>query len=695
MPVSSRPLDKFAFLLTGPATSRYIKDLKNVFDTLTGFYNFPASNIWVVQGADSFVDSGLFTGAEQHAIGLESDPLQKLKDIFHTELPKNFIKTITDHIGSDAPPAGEFCTVVLYFTGCRDGASSTLDLVIRPGIASNEISLSCADLKDLIQYPRVGPTGNPFLRECLLNVIMQQDYCGSYNSSTALNAPLLINNRCFTYACGDAETAAAGVDGSQFTEGWTRGLQWKQRLSSLDPGDADYNKFTDQLSPAGDPYMITLEQASIFAGKLNNATNYGFFQALSGETAMHLGKPVLLMQDGIPNWWQTPDIFLTHPHGSDPDKHTDLYITDADDATGTYNNTIHVLFRNTGTHPVRCYSIGTKIFRTPFGVAPDSPPTQEEYGIAPNGGVLKPVNQLNFNDFSDNTIYEEHVWNTPFYSELTHQCVWAKVQLPDAGVIDFTWKVLINENEAQRNIDMGSDPPKSLSRQSNADTFRGNKKHIYSIQNPFKEKHRFIICTTPEFQKSTEYAMMKWYFPGRNGKWERPEFETIEKGYKGIVFILNGGESINIIGEFGFKKGVKEKKVEMPVEILVDRIEGMQTRPPMAKTLGGKFAAIAGFTIILTNEHATLECNVIDGKGDPINGAMVHIQTINGLQKGEFTTNKYGKVVLNSINPDVYRVEAVFKKLKSKRQIIELTGKKTANVKLEIILPQVKPEKKK
>jgi len=693
MPVSSRPSDKFAFLLTGPATTRYVKDLKNVFDTLTGFYNFPASNIWIVQGADSFVDGGSFTGAEQHAIGLESDPLQKLKDIYHNDLPVNFIKKITDHITADPPASGEHCTVVLYFTGCRDSLSTSLDLVIRPGTGANEITLSCADLKDLIQYPRVGPSGNPFLRECLLNVIMQQDYCGSYNSATALNGPMLINNRCFTYACSDSEQSAAGATGGQFTEGWISGLQWKQRLSNLDPGDADYNKFTDQLSPSGDPYMITLEQASIFAGKLNNVTNYGFSQLLSGETAMYLGKPVFLIQDGNPVWWQTPDIFLTHPNGTDTNKHTDQYITDADDATGTFNNTIHVIFRNTGTHPVRCYSIGTKIFRTPLGAAPDSPPTQEENGIAPGGGVLKPVNMITFNNFSDNSIFAEHEWNTPFYSELTHQCVWAKVQLPSSDPIDFSWNIFVNDFEAQRNIDMGSDPPKSLVKMSPADTFRGNKKHIYSIQNPYKETHKFILCTTPEFQRSMESAVMKWYIPGKNKRWERIGFETIDKGFKGRYFNLQGGEMINILGEFGFKPGVKARIVEMPVEILIDRIEGIRTRSPMAKSLNGKFAAIAGFTIILTNEPANLDCRVVDGKGNPLKGSVVYIQTINGLQKGEFPVDKDGRVLLKSINPDVYRVEAGFKMLKSKRQIIELAGKKTVIVNLEIILSHDKPVK--
>jgi hypothetical protein len=695
MPVSSRPSDKFAFLLTGPTDLRYLTDLKNVFTLLTEFYNYPAANIWVVQGSAAFQNAGDFINANQFAIGSSADPFQKLKDIFHSDPAGNLIKKISDHTSADPPPSGEFCTVLLYFTGCNNVASASQSLVIRPGTGTSEITISPADFTELIQYPRVGPAGIPLLKDCHLNVIMQQDYSGNYYSSVATDSSF-ITNRSFTNACGSTEKSAAesGSGSSVFTNVWTEGLQLKQ-LDNLASSDINFNKYADQLSPAPLPYHISLEQAKIFADKRSGATNYGYDQRLGGsESGLFLGKVDFLIQDGnnsTVGWWESPDITLTHPnYSANPLKRDDLYITDLTTSlVGPFNNTINVDFRNIGTHPVKFYNIGIQIYRTPVG---PSAQTLQVVGLD-TGTVLKPTNVISYNSFSNNN-KQTYSWNTPFYTGITHQCIRAKVQLPDIS-INFSWSVTANNAEAQRNTDLSSDPPGTGSRFEPGDEFRGNKKHLYKIQNPFREPHTFIIATLPEYQKAMESVKMIWYFADKDGKWERKKFEIIEKGFGGFFFVLNGGETKTILGEFGFMKEYKEKKVRLPVEILIDRITGIKTRTPLAESLSGKFAALAGFTIIMTYEPANMFIKVTDMKGNPVPDAIINIQTVNGLNKEQLPVDKNGELILKAINPDVFLIKAIAKSGESGDQIVQLSGGTTEKVLLEIISPKHKRLSKK
>ena len=51
MAITHRSEDKYAFLFTGPTLDPFIQDLKNVFQTLVEYYNYPASHITVVLGS--------------------------------------------------------------------------------------------------------------------------------------------------------------------------------------------------------------------------------------------------------------------------------------------------------------------------------------------------------------------------------------------------------------------------------------------------------------------------------------------------------------------------------------------------------------------------------------------------------------------------------------------------------------------
>lgn len=683
MPVSSRPSDKFAFLLTGPSSVRYLQDLKNVFETLTSFYNYPPENIWVVQGNSLFLNPGNFPGANQVAIGT-GDPLQNLKDVFHNN-PLGFAESIENHILLDPPPPGENCTVVLYFTGAQEpGAPAGNNLVVRPWNGTNEVSITPTDFTKLIQFPFDPDNGvfsNPLLKQCHLNVIMQQDHAGYYFDSVITNADR-IDNRSFTSACGASEISAAGLSGGLFTEAWVDGLKFR-RLDNLDPWDADYSKFADLLLPLAEPYLISMKQAKLFAGKRSGALNYGYGESLSSESAIFLGKPSFLIRDGdgiSAGWWESPDIYLTHL--GFPGKKDDLYIPDLEsDDVAPWNNTVNVDFRNTGTHPVRAFSLGIQVFSTPLGSAN---PKLELTG-QDTGTILQPVRQTNYNTFTGSSLHT-YAWDAPFYEGITHECILAKVVLPNIP-IDFTWDVLSEPNHAQRNTDVSSDPPKSAGKPEPADIFRGKTQHMYTIKNPFAESHEFILLTLPELQKSLNYSSLD-LFTRRDNKWIKLKPEKLEKGYRKLSFRLRGGESVDIIGEFGIKKKCRRgQRMRLPVEVLIDRINGSKTRMPHAKSLRGKYSAIAGFTIILLYQPANLICRVTDKKGAPVTGADVKIQTVNKFKTGQFKTNKEGEVALKAINPDVYRINATSGLIRPADRIVQVTGGET--VRVEITLERV------
>jgi|WetSurMetagenome_2_1015567.scaffolds.fasta_scaffold27987_3 hypothetical protein len=689
MPVSSRPSDKFAFLFTGLTTARYIADLKSVYDTLVDYYNYPAANIWVVQGANAFVNPSSFSTINQFAIGT-GDPLQNLKDLFHNNAT-SFAKTVNNHFTADPPPSGEYCTALVYFTGAQDPGNLTLNtnLILRPDAGVSEVGIAPSDFTLLLQYPNNQPTpANPLLRFCHLNVIMQQDYSGLYYNSVITDATRIIN-RSFTNSCGSAETALAGSTCSRFTEVWTEALKFG-KLDNLDPLDVDYSKYADLLAPVTDQYLISLQQAEIFASKRAPAANYGFDQRLTGESALYLGKPVLLIQDGdnsTVGWWESPDIYLTHL--GFPGKKDDLYIPDPlSDVTSPWNNTVNVAFRNTGTHPVRAYSIGIQIYRTPLGTA-DNTLTVSNMDT---GSPLKPTILTGYNTFSNSNMLV-YQWENPFYTGITHECIRAKVQLPITP-ISLVWDVLAGEAEAQRNTDVSYDPPKKGHRVRPGDEFRGNKKHLYSVHNPFKETHKFVITTTPEFQSSLNSVSMNWYVSGKNNKWEKLVFEKIDKGFYGATFMLQGGEVKSILGEFGFKTDPKDRKARLPVEILIDRINGDKTRKPQAPSLAGTLSAIAGFTIILTYAPASIQIKVVDEKNRPVPDAAIHIQTVNGLNKEKLTADKNGELTLKSINPDVFTLKATSDSGESEGQILQLSGGESAKVKLEIIRTKHRTAKK-
>lgn len=245
--------------------------------------------------------------------------------------------------------------------------------------------------------------------------------------------------------------------------------------------------------------LISLEEAKEFAVQIDPRVVSSSTPGYAGAGGpQYLGLPAFLIRDSTPNYWESPDIYLTHPnHPSAPAG--DLYIPDPLGATPPYNNTINVDVRNKGTHPVRAYSLGIELFKSGIGVTNEKATVCD---IIPAGGILFPINITDIGTPNDKK--DTYQWNTPFYEGTTHECVRAEAKLLCSNV-DFAWSVEANQFEAQRNTDemeiIPLSQPLHLSQPLPFPDLQGFKEHTYGIQNPFDDPRTFILGFPEEYQE--------------------------------------------------------------------------------------------------------------------------------------------------------------------------------------------------
>ena len=77
MAINYHSQDKYAFLFTGPTVDRFLKDLENVFQVLTEYYQYPPANITIVHGSTPAVMPS-FAGATVIDISGAADPATEL-----------------------------------------------------------------------------------------------------------------------------------------------------------------------------------------------------------------------------------------------------------------------------------------------------------------------------------------------------------------------------------------------------------------------------------------------------------------------------------------------------------------------------------------------------------------------------------------------------------------------------------------
>ena len=327
------PADKYAFLFTGPTLEGHMKNLENVFQTLTEYYNYPASNITIVLGSTPSVAPS-FSGATVITAATATD-LQTALTTFRTAA------------------SGASKTALLYFTGGGISESGVSKLVIDDGDGSNNVDPTwlAAQLSGF---------------SCHVNVVMQQSFSGGFISAMTGSG---LTQRSFTSACsGTEECYGNNVLGGFFTHGWVKGL----KLEALPAGTLDAGKYADEMDGSTER-LVSLEEAKEFGKQVHDLMGFAAFSTPSynGSGSPHyLGEPAFLIRDGSTPWYESPDIYLTHPNhpwvDADP-INSDLYIPDMLGSPAPFNNTINVDVRNVGTHPVRIYSLGVGRFKMPFG----------------------------------------------------------------------------------------------------------------------------------------------------------------------------------------------------------------------------------------------------------------------------------------------------------------------------------------
>ena len=643
MAITYRPQDKYAFLFTGPTQGRFMKDLENVFEVLTDYYNYPPANIMVVFGSAPPA-TPTFPGATTATIGSVTD--------LDTQLG-NFAA-----MASGPVPLG-WKSALVYFTG--GGLDAPVRLVIDASGATT--------IDPVWLTPRLNA-----ITACHVNVVAQQAYGGGFEN--ALTASML-TQWSFTHACGATEGPSFGNStlGGYFTDAWVRGLKMVQ----LPAGTVDAGSFADQLGAGAQAanLQISMGEAEEYVHQIFDSLNYTTalpVPNIPGHTAaggpQYLGEQAFLVQDGSTQWWESPDIVLSHPnHPWVPPG--DLWIPDLPGATPPYNNTIAITLLNKGTHPARRYSLGIELFRTGTSVTN----TQNTVcDTVPAGGLLLPGQTDTFE------------WNTLFEDGLTHECIKVEAERL-CGDVDYVWAPNVEQNEAQRNTDeMAIVPPPASPMPYPG--LQGFRKHGYGFRNPFDGPRTFIVPMPEILAKYADVLKLDW-FATRPGQAEEFPLEIHPRPFPHLRFILKSDEARDIVVAARLKPEFPlDGEVELPFQILVEgEWRGNDVRAANLTAELPTFAPLAGFTVVIRAGAATLQGVVTDREGRPAEGAKVFLRTVDDFQGAALTADKGGKYQFAGINPDVYRIRAEGVDWSSKEESVVLLKGADETVELQLDRP--------
>lgn len=631
MTITASPADKYAFLFAGRTLASDMKDLDNVFQTLTKYYQYPAANITVVLGSTPEV-----------ATSFSSATLVNITNA--AQLQASLATFAASASGPTVSGAGSK-TALLYFTGGGVKQAGVSRLAI-DGAADGSNNVDPAWLQARLSG---GAFGN-----CHVNVVMQQSFSGGFKSAL-IGAG--IAQWSFTSACNDAETSWGNVtEGGFFTSCWVRGL----KLEQLPAGAPDAGKFADQLGSVGDgaDRLVSLQEATAFGKQVHDLMGYGAFSTPScdGIGPQWLGLPSFLIRDNPGwEWWESPDIYLTYPnHPWLPAG--DHYITDMVGVvppSGKYNNTINVDVRNVGTHPVRIYSLGVELFKTGAG-ATDVPIT--ECNRVPSEGLLLPISPDDIEKPADKKDHYE--WNTPFYVGTTHECVKAEAERLCSDVT-FAWDVEARDNEGQRNTDEMTLIPPPPAPPQHVKNLQGFMEHIYGIENRFETPHRFILVFPEKLAEYEDMLDLRWFALPREGQAEANPLEVVTEPVPHIPFLLKGKESKNIILRLAMRPEFKlEGALRLPFDIMVQGDwPGVDRQFALADRLPS-FVRISGFTVVVRRGSAALKGAVLDAKKRPVADARVFLRTVDDRLGAVLTTDRNGRYNTTQINPNIYRIWA-------------------------------------
>lgn len=713
MAISTRPSDKFAFLFSGSSGSQYVADLKNVLDTLLNWYGYPADQIYVRVPFDpSVLSDPLFSTPGLDIDNITGADAGELKDSLQTSFA-DFI-SMAKSLRPDIP-AGQLNNTFFYFTG--NGR-------INPNNSRYEILIGTADdltdtyidglwLKNRIYLDDTGLRDNSHI-----HVLMQQSYGYGFwqDVFNLITDPDL--RLTFTAACNSGAVNPSNASGSDFTSYWTKALQLEQR-DTTGSGDLIYadQEDTGGAEPANN-LLISLFKAYLFANSFTQSSTepkYEYKLPAGDPADQYLGLPSFWIRDGdepfppepMDYWWESKDIFLTHPDNTDPDEPDDYYHANV-------QNMVHVRIRNNGTHPVREFYSGTIIFLTGGGGVGDS--------------VVHILNQK----IKPGEFYE-HVYPYDFTGSEAHRCIKSRASLSIIeaehldmnGVNDVAWAVADRSNEAQRNLDKyiiagksstGAQEPvpdagKGMADEDNPEdaakppvdengnnaqpegtteskttsNLRNFAERRIIIRNVFRKSGKFVIPDPFEDFPVSRYAKIEVLgkIPGKKEKLQK----MIEKPFRHFPLEIEPGKSRELIIYAALKSRKRLKgSLKIPFEIYLD---AASLKDAILKKYRGKlrnadipdYLPFAGFTVeISQSEGTTLTGTVFDQKRRPVKGAYIYIVSGDRRQSAIMKTNKSGSYCVRNINPDNYTVRAESKDIKWPSRTVFAGDGKTVRV---------------
>ena len=665
---TKNPNDKYAFLFSGPTGERELKDLENVAEVLVKYYNYPISQVKIVLGSTPAVMPG-FSGVAAVVVASQVQ-LESQLTTFTTLA------------------AGANKTVLLYFAGWGASEAGIAKLAIDNGAPPTYVDPTWLTT-------RLNAFGTS-----QVNVVMQQNNCGGFSS--ALTSCTLADWT-FTFACSATELSYGDspvVMGSFFTHAWTRAL----KLQALPPSTPDSGKYADQLGTGteGTNLLVSLEEAEIFGKQTHDFDPAYAMAGIStpgylgpvGSAPQYLGLPDLLVRDGSPQWYESPDITLTHPNHPWVDAapgNEDWYIADPPPPPpppGVFNNTVNIDTRNIGTHPVRLYSLALDLFWSGGGGVGTDP--YDICDIVPTGGVLTCIDQADIGTPDD--IWDTYSKNIKFENTSTHRCLKVEVKPFCTGVdgLDHNWDPYTRDFEGQRNIDLMTVVPPPPSPLPFPDIM-GVKKHLYALKNPFGQLRNFYIVLPENYFEYKNKIQFNWLEVTQGRKAEQiPLAITLEPSPHIAVRLKEGEEKKILFSAALNAEFALNQDVVLPFDILVENPGGGDNNVNLRQAVVAiqpNAVAFAGLTVVIKKGAGTIKGVVLDRDGNPAAGAKVFLRTINDLQGATVKAGKDGSFDFQTINADVYKIKAESGRWRSKEKIVALMDGRLEDLKVDLVEP--------
>ena len=626
MSATTSSSDKLLFLFTTDSD-----DLSGIKSALQDYYKFPAANTFEATGCNNFVST--YKSVIETLRGTDPDPTV------------NTYK-VPDAAGLTPNSEPKNLTLVVVISGNADSNGLYDNLGGTP--------LTWAKIRQTLNgtIPNPLPKTYSYLDYTEINIVFASPYCNSFLSEWDLNSTVSKGTFLISQTTSDVITQ---TERETFLNNISAELKLETSTGLDGFGRISFNDIAASIHGASVGTYFRSAGTGV-GGKY--FPGYSYFE----------------IHDGNPSWWESDDIYI-NSYGND------LYVV------GSLNS-VFINVHTAGTHPVKDFWVGVKLFWSGLGPADTM---KIEHLVA--GSTLPVVLKA-----GESYLYHYDVT----FSTSTHRCIVARAKfgvILDTAIDDYSeWSIEANADEAQRNIDPspvppplpappppdpgdGQDPdpdpqPDDEDQNNTGDrslwNIRGVKEHIYSVLNTFRDKRRFRIAFNKEFQKNS--GTLNPLFFRMYGR-KLIQLKVQEKPYPHIPLELESGEKADILFYFTTRPKVRlDKELKLPLEILVE-IKGERPaklrKSPFLK-IDDAFAPAGGITVKIYRKACSIYGHVFDRKGKPVPGARIFIRTVNGRQAAVLKTDEKGGYHIPNINPDAYRMYAETKKWSSEYKIVNL-----------------------